>query len=57
MPPLGGSKSKERAILKFQRLTPMQKGKLLILPSVKSKRTSSGKFNAIIKILERRTKK
>jgi len=49
---LGGSKAEEKAILKFQKMTPMQRGKLLMLPSVKSKRTAKSKYECIIKHLK-----
>jgi len=54
IPPLGGSKIRERSILRWQRMNHIQKGKLLMRPSVKSKKTAKGKFNAIYKILERK---
>ena len=51
MPYLGGSKKKENAILKWHRLKPKQRGKILQVPSVKSKHTTMGKYHASINYL------
>lgn len=52
IPYIGGSKSEEKAILRYNQLNVKQKASLLMKPSVKSKRTLKGKYNAMIKLIK-----
>ena len=52
-PYLGGTKAAENAIIKWNSMNPMQRGKYLVMPSVKSKRTQKGKYWAIIELIKR----
>ena len=50
---IGGSKSNEKAILKYQRMKVSDRTKLLQRPSVKSKKSMKGKYDQMIKIIKR----
>jgi predicted Fe-S protein YdhL (DUF1289 family) len=54
-PFIGGSKSKEKAIFKWQRMSPKARGKILKLSTVKSRKTTRGKFRAAIRHLEKKS--